>query len=69
MMDHPEINHYVDITDTFDQKLAALMSHTSQHRDPDGLRTGIRAHFAQVAADAGFPPNHYAEDFTVIRLG
>lgn len=69
MMDHPEINHYVDITDTFDQKLAALMSHTSQHRDPDGLRTGIRAHFAQVATDAGFPPNHYAEDFTVIRLG
>ncbi|MEV0801846.1 PIG-L deacetylase family protein [Kribbella sp. NPDC050281] len=68
MMDHPEINHYVDITDTFDQKLAALMSHTSQHRDPEGLRTGIRAHFAQVATGAGMPPNHYAEDFTVIRL-
>lgn len=68
MMDHPDINHYVDITDTFDQKLAALMSHTSQHRDPEGLRTGIRAHFAQVATDGGLPPNHYAEDFTVIRL-
>jgi LmbE family N-acetylglucosaminyl deacetylase len=68
MMDHPEVNHHVDITDTFDQKLAALMAHTSQHRDPAGLRTGIRAHFAQVAADAGLPPNHFAEDFTVIRL-
>ncbi|WP_432888251.1 PIG-L deacetylase family protein [Kribbella sp. CA-245084] len=68
MMDHPDINHHVDITDTFDQKLAALMSHTSQHRDPDALLNGIRTHFAEVAARAGFPPNHYAEDFTVIRM-
>ncbi|TDO66652.1 LmbE family N-acetylglucosaminyl deacetylase [Kribbella sp. VKM Ac-2571] len=68
MMDHPEINHYVDVTDTFDQKLAALLSHTSQHRDPDGLRTGITAAFAAVAVEAGFPPNHYAESFTVVRL-
>ncbi|TDW15413.1 PIG-L deacetylase family protein [Kribbella kalugense] len=68
MMDHPESNHYVDITDTFDQKMAALMSHTSQHRDPDGLRDGIRANFARVATAAGLPPNHYAESFTVIRM-
>jgi LmbE family N-acetylglucosaminyl deacetylase len=68
MMDHPESNHYVDITDTFDQKLAALMSHTSQHRDPDGLREGIRANFARVATAAGLPANHYAESFTVIRM-
>lgn len=68
MMDHPEINYHVDITDTFDQKLAALMSHTSQHRDPDALLAGIRANFAEVAARAGFPPNHYAEAFTVIRM-
>ncbi|TCC39908.1 PIG-L deacetylase family protein [Kribbella sindirgiensis] len=68
MMDHPVANHYVDITDTFDQKLAALMSHTSQHRDPDGLRTGIRRNFAAVATAAGYPANHYAEAFTVVRL-
>ncbi|MEU8225860.1 PIG-L deacetylase family protein [Kribbella sp. NPDC048915] len=68
MMDHPVANHYVDITDTFDQKMAALMSHTSQHRDPDGLRTGIAQGFAGVAAAAGFPANHYAEAFTVVRL-
>lgn len=68
MMDHPESNHYVDITDTFDQKMAALMSHTSQHRDPDGLREGIRANFARVATAAGLPANHYAESFTVIRM-
>ncbi|RZT28401.1 LmbE family N-acetylglucosaminyl deacetylase [Kribbella sp. VKM Ac-2569] len=68
MMDHPVANHYVDITDTFDQKLAALMSHTSQHRDPDGLRTGIRRNFAAVATAAGYPANHYAEAFTVVRV-
>ena len=68
MMDHPVANHYVDITDTFDQKLAALMSHTSQHRDPDGLRTGIRRNFAAVATAAGYPANYYAEAFTVVRL-
>ncbi|WP_327640164.1 PIG-L family deacetylase [Kribbella sp. NBC_00482] len=68
MMDHPVANHYVDITDTFDQKLAALVSHTSQHRDPDGLRTGIRRNFAAVATSAGYPANHYAEAFTIVRL-
>jgi LmbE family N-acetylglucosaminyl deacetylase len=68
MMDHPVANHYVDITDTFDQKMAALMSHTSQHRDPDGLRAGIAANFAAVATTAGLPANHYAEAFTVVRV-
>ena len=68
MMDHPVANHYVDITDTFDQKMAALMSHTSQHRDPDGLRAGIQANFAAVASAAGLPANHYAEAFTVVRV-
>jgi LmbE family N-acetylglucosaminyl deacetylase len=68
MMDHPVANHYVDITETFEQKLAALMCHTSQHRDPEGLRTGIRANFARVATAAGLPSGHYAEAFTVVRL-
>ncbi|MDX2967545.1 PIG-L deacetylase family protein [Kribbella solani] len=69
MMEHPESNHYVDITDTFDQKLAALRSHASQHRDPDGLAAGMRTYSGELAAAAGFPANHYAESFAVIRLG
>ena len=68
MMEHPERNHYVDITDTFDQKIAALMSHTSQHRDPDTLPTHMRGWAGQNAKDAGFPAGRYAEAFTVIRL-
>jgi len=68
MFGHPEHNHYVDITDTFDQKLTALMSHTSQHRDPATLPGHMRSWSAQTATNAGLPPNHYAEAFTVIRL-
>jgi LmbE family N-acetylglucosaminyl deacetylase len=69
MMEHPEVNHYVDITDTFDVKIAALMSHTSQHPDPDGLRNRVHDWFAQRAAGAGLPEGRLAESFTVIRLG
>jgi LmbE family N-acetylglucosaminyl deacetylase len=68
MMEHPEANHYVDVTDTFDRKLAALMSHASQHPDPDGLPAMIRRWMTQNATAAGFPGDHLAEPFTVIRL-
>ncbi|MEU4197075.1 PIG-L deacetylase family protein [Kribbella sp. NPDC026611] len=68
MMDHPEPNYHVDITDTIDQKLTALASHASQHQDPEALLAGVRTHFAAVATSLGLPANHYAERFTVIRL-
>lgn len=68
LVEHPEVNHYVDITDTMDQKLAALLSHTSQHRDPEGLATRMRQLSQERAALAGFPKSSYAEAFTVIRL-
>lgn len=68
LVEHPEVNHYVDITDTIDQKISALLSHTSQHRDPDALAARMRQLSQQRATLAGFPANHYAEQFTVIRL-
>jgi LmbE family N-acetylglucosaminyl deacetylase len=68
MMEHPESNHWVDITDTMDQKIAALMSHTSQHRDPETLAANMRSWCRQNATDGGLPANHFAEPFTVIRL-
>jgi LmbE family N-acetylglucosaminyl deacetylase len=68
MMEHPERNHWVDITDTIDQKIAALMSHTSQHRDPETLAANMRSWCRQNATDGSLPTNHYAEPFTVIRL-
>ncbi|MFI5713572.1 PIG-L deacetylase family protein [Kribbella sp. NPDC051620] len=66
---HPEFNHYVDITGTVEQKLAAVMAHTSQHADPDTLIPRVRTMLNHNAARAGFPESHYAEAFTVIRLG
>jgi LmbE family N-acetylglucosaminyl deacetylase len=69
MMAHPEFNHHVDITDTIEQKFAALMAHTSQHSDPDTLFPRFRAMLNQNAIRAGLPETHYAEVFTVIRLG
>jgi LmbE family N-acetylglucosaminyl deacetylase len=69
MMEHPELNHYVDITDTYDTKIAAVMSHTSQHPDPEALPKMLHTWFQQNATNAGLPAGHYAEPFTVIRLG
>lgn len=68
MMEHPEQNYHVDITDTFDRKIAALMSHASQHPDPDGLPAMIKSWLGGNAATAGFPPGHLAEPFAVIRM-
>ncbi|MFB6726114.1 PIG-L deacetylase family protein [Kribbella sp. NPDC056345] len=69
LVEHPEINHYVDITDTIDQKIAALLSHTSQHRDPDSQAAHMRELSQHRATLAGLPKTSYAEPFTVIRLG
>jgi LmbE family N-acetylglucosaminyl deacetylase len=69
MMEHPERNHWVDITDTIDQKIAALRSHSSQHRDPEALATQMRTFARQTAEEGGLPPDRFAEAFTVIRLG
>ncbi|MGH3369139.1 MAG: PIG-L deacetylase family protein, partial [Nocardioidaceae bacterium] len=46
MMEHPAKNHYVDVTDTFDAKAAALLSHESQHPDPERLPGQVRSWLA-----------------------
>ncbi|MFC0623752.1 PIG-L deacetylase family protein [Kribbella deserti] len=68
MMEHPEKNHYVDITETFDAKLAALLSHESQHADPAQIETMIREWLTTNAQAAALPTGRLAEPFTIIRL-
>lgn len=68
MMEHPEKNHYIDVTDTFDAKLAALLCHQSQHPDPAQIETMIRAWLTTNAQAGGLPETRLAEPFTVIRL-
>lgn len=57
----PEPDLAVDITATFDRKLAALRCHTSQVGDVEDLEGMLRRWGADNAARAGLPPGSLAE--------
>jgi LmbE family N-acetylglucosaminyl deacetylase len=59
----PQPNHYVDITATFDRKLAALRAHTSQTAHLDDLEGMLRRWLAMNAAAAGLPEGRLAEAY------
>ncbi len=62
----PEPDHMVDITHTFDAKLAALRAHASQVSHLDSLEDMLRDWLSANAAIAGLPDGALAESFTVI---
>jgi len=64
-----EINHYVDITDTFDRKVAAVRAHASQVRDPDVLADRLRERIASNTAAAGLVKGRLVEAFQVVVTG
>lgn len=64
-----EINHYVDITATFDLKVNAVRAHTSQVKDPEGLPGRLRQRIAPNTAAAGLPAGRLAEAFQVVVTG
>lgn len=64
-----EVNHYVDITDTFDRKVAAVRAHASQIRDPESLPKRLRERIAQNTACAGLAEGRLAEAFQVVATG
>jgi LmbE family N-acetylglucosaminyl deacetylase len=59
-------NAFVDITENFDRKLAALLSHTSQISEPERMDTLLREWAASNAAIAGLPVGRYAELFRAV---
>jgi LmbE family N-acetylglucosaminyl deacetylase len=63
---HPEINHWVDVTDTFDAKLAALRAHVSQTGHMEGFEERIRGWFGSNAERAGLPEGRLVEGFFVV---
>ncbi len=67
MMAGPDSDHYVDITDTIDAKIEALLCHHSQMRMPDAMPERIREWGRQVAIAAGFGDDRYAEGFRKIN--
>jgi LmbE family N-acetylglucosaminyl deacetylase len=65
----PSVNHYVDITETFPRKIAALRAHESQTGHMEDLSSFLRAWLARTAAQAGLPEGRLAEAFHVIDTG
>ncbi len=65
----PAADHYVDITDTFERKVAALSAHASQISDPAELAARIREWGTRIAAAGGLPEGHLAEAFQVLQTG
>lgn len=69
LMGHPGADHAVDITDTFDQKLAAIAAHESQLPDPERVEQFVREWASSVAVANGLPEDRFAEVFKRIELG
>ena len=65
VMGHPKGDLFVDITDTFEAKLAALRSHASQmtQRDPEELREMLQGWASRIAGEGGLAEGRLAEGF------
>jgi LmbE family N-acetylglucosaminyl deacetylase len=63
----PAPTSYVDITETFPRKVAALRCHASQIGDADGLEEMLRGWLSRAAAQAGLPEGRLAEAFQVLQ--
>jgi LmbE family N-acetylglucosaminyl deacetylase len=63
LMAHPNVDVYIDTTDTIDKKVAALRCHVSQIPDPEGLDQRMRDWGALVASRVGLPEGRMAEAF------
>jgi len=68
MMASPRSNRAVDITDTFDTKIAALRRHRSQVGDGDGLGDRLRSWAEGGGRQAGLPAGAMAEAFQVVVI-
>jgi len=58
--------HYVDVTDTFDRKIAALKAHESQTAHMDNLEEFVGRWLSANAEAAGWPVGRKAESFLVM---
>jgi LmbE family N-acetylglucosaminyl deacetylase len=63
----PNPDHIVDVTDTFETKIAALRRHVTQTRHIEDLAEMLRQRMEQTARDGGLPAGRLAEAFTVIH--
>jgi len=61
-----QVNHYVDITETFERKVDAVLAHESQVPDRAGLANRLRQRIAEHTASFGLPEGRLAEAFQVV---
>lgn len=62
----PDPNHFVDITDTYEAKIEALLCHESQMQDPSRIPTLIREWGERVAIEGGLSEERLAEGFRIL---
>jgi LmbE family N-acetylglucosaminyl deacetylase len=63
----PAPNHYVDVTETFPRKVAALRAHQSQTGHLPDLEDRLRERLTRMAAQAGLAEGRLAEGFQVLE--
>ena len=68
LMAVPEATVAVDVTDTFEMKMAALRCHRSQVGEGVEVEARIRTWLAEGARRAGLPDGHLAESFRSVRI-
>jgi len=68
VMGAPQPDHYVDITDTFESKLAALQAHVTQTAHFDDLDGFLRRMSSANAVAGGLPEGRLAEVFRVVTI-
>jgi LmbE family N-acetylglucosaminyl deacetylase len=69
IMAGPRPEHYVDVTDTVERKIAALRAHDSQTGHVAGIEDRVRRQLGDRARQGGLPPGRCAEAFQVVRTG
>ena len=63
----PNPNHFVDITDTFSKKMAALHAHVSQTAHNKELENMVRGWGERNAQSQGLPEGRIAEIFKIVN--
>ncbi len=67
MSPYDRADHYVDITDTFDRKIAALRAHASQTAHMTSLEERLRGWGSRQAGAAGLAEGRLAEGYLVLN--
>ncbi|WP_426978762.1 PIG-L deacetylase family protein [Pseudarthrobacter sp. O4] len=61
-------NHFVDVTEQVDSKLAAVHIHVSQHPDAGAMERTVRGLMLRTAQRGGLPAGRSAEAFHVVTV-